>query len=1166
MAEKKWNEEQLKAISATNGNILVSAAAGSGKTAVLVERVIRLMTQENAIPADRFLIVTFTKMAATEMKERILSALSSLALQKPHDENLQKQQINMEKSHISTIHSFCSQIITDNFNLLEIAPDCQIADENESKDLSAEALEQVLELYYSNEDHTFLELSETLGGGKDDFELGKAILTLYNFIRSLPHYEKWLDDMSSFYDPSIPVSESIWGKIINEYSDIVLSKAYSDANNLLEECPKYSADEFISMLNDDIAYIELLRDRLKNDTWDEFRKVLQNSNYTRRPKAKTCDPIFFETIKNVRDNYKKIISDLSKKYMTGEKEFRDDINDLQPKISMLFSVVMDYDRIYSEIKKEKHLLDYSDLEQMTLKLLCDTDSNGNYVKSNIAKEIESRYDYILVDECQDINKVQDTIISMISNGKNIFFVGDVKQSIYRFRQAMPELFIQKKNSWKIFNGNNYPATITLGRNYRSRKNITDAVNFIFQQIMNKKAAEIEYTKDEMLLPEADYFTDDNIRNKFVLIKGEKDNDTKAEAQWVAKDIINNIVNKVNIKTDSGIRPAQFSDICILMRSTKNCSDIFASELRSKGIECRIDKGNVFLSRPEISAILNVLKAVDNPLLDIPLCGAMMSEMFLFTADELTEIRLGFPKSHLYSAVKECARSGNKKCSSFIDFLDSIRKFATSESSDSVIEKIYSQTSFFQMMRYSDGGDTKAANLKLLVKYAQDREKSGYHGVSAFLRFIDHVESSGNDFSPAASSNSGENSVKIMTVHSSKGLEFPIVYLCGTKHKFNLVRSDQISLHPSLGIACSRRDSDTGLRFKTVPQEALNLKLRSSDIAEEIRILYVALTRAKENLIITCTCSDPEGFLKKSATSVAPYSNKMDPFTVSNAQSEADWLIPSILRHPDSGNFRNICGLNDSVILPDNSHWNAFIFDGHDENDFITKEAVILNAEPSPDLIRILNERKDWVYPHKAAETIPSKLSVSELSHAEVKKEFQFSAVPTKDNMSATQKGIAIHKFLQFCIFKNLENEDVEKEIKRLVDNKFISEKEASAINLDQIYQFIHSALFKKIKNSVWSKKEYRFVQSISAQDLNIAESGRDDIVTVQGVLDYIFQYEDEYYIVDYKTDIVDSPEELVYRYKSQLELYKLLISKYLMINVSHTRIWSFHLGQEIVLS
>ncbi len=1165
MAERIWNSDQLDAITSFGGNILVSAAAGSGKTAVLVERVIRMLTdEENPVDADRLLIVTFTRLAAAEMRSRINAELSRLISENPKDSRLSRQLLLMERAHIGTIHSFCAEVIRENTSLLGLMPDPSVADEDEAADLSFSALEDTIESFYSEGSETFAQLSENLGGGRSDAGLSEAVLTLYGFISALPHYEDWLSEKIALYDPSVPASETVWAKILFRRAFSVLKFHLSRAEFMAEECDKEFCEKYSAMFRDDAFVISRLMEVCRQRDWNRFGQMLASPGFSKKPIVKDADDMLKARVKAVRDEYCGasgiIQKQLAEEFSATEEEFSEDISALSGYFRCLAEVTLEYDRRFKELKREKRLVDYTDLEQFTLSVLTEKNEHGDFVPTEKAKEIGSRFDYILIDECQDINKVQDTIFRTISNGKNLFFVGDVKQSIYRFRQAMPELFLKKRREWPVLGEEkNFPATIILGKNYRSRKNIAGAVNYIFRLIMSAEAAEIEYDESEMLIPEAVFPESEEIRNEFLFIESDRDS-TKAEAEAVADKIYSMVQSGKTVSEKGEIRPMRYSDICILFRAVKGKAEIFLSALRKRGINCRSENDKGFLSRPEVAAVVDVLKAVDNPLLDIPLAGAMLSEMFLFTPDELAEIRAESRKIPLYSSVKIAAENGNEKAKNFIGTLDSLRKAAAYERSDSVIERLYDITAFPQVMRSTPEGELKLSNLRLLIKYASDREKAGAHGLSAFVRFINRLEERESDLKPAGSTGNGGNCVRIMSVHGSKGLEFPVVFLCGTGKLFRTERTDLPLLHPNLGFACPARDRETGARYTTVPQLALKHELRRYNLAEEMRILYVALTRPKENLIITCCKKDAAKYLSSLAFA-GENSGRIDPFVVSNAKCEADWILSALLRHPDAKDFRLMANLDEGAVLLDETRW-KFSFLSETEEEQVFSEEEKSAETPDEELYRKLIARENWKYPFAASEKIPAKAGVSAITHREMHEKMLFSAKPKGENLSGADRGTALHTFMQFCDF-DLAKANPRAEINRLTEKRFITEKQAAVIDPRKVSAFFESELFGRIEKAdkVW--RELRFLRGIPAAELGFEGASEEDKITVQGVADCVFEENGKLIVVDYKTDFVEDIEELRERYAAQLHMYKRLLSESLGKEVTKAIIWSFRFGKEL---
>jgi len=1169
MSTRNWNPEQLQAIESKGGTLLVSAAAGSGKTAVLTERVLRMLTdEEHPVDADRFLIMTFTRLAAGEMKNRITEALSEKLAEKPGDIRFIRQQILLEKMQIGTIDAFCLNLVLEQFGALGISPQSRVASEKELGILKNEALAEVMEEKYAAEEPGFLALSETLGAGRDDADLADTVLRLYDWLRTQPHYGDWLDSVRSLYNPDIPVENHPWGKVILQ-----------DAGEALRDCAEQAEyarslagkDEDVfsaygAALCSDLEILKSLVDLVENGGWDELRGALQNVSWQRLGSLRGYDGTVGPRAKEIRDGYKKTVSDLTKKqFFASEQDFHDDVAMLAPLAEDLFSLTMEFDRRYSDKKRENLLLDYADLEHFTLGLLTEKDGGGRYIPTAAAREISARYEYILVDECQDINAAQDAVFRALSrNGENLFYVGDVKQSIYRFRQAMPELFLQKRNSWPAFDGSAYPAVVTLGRNYRSRKDIAGAVNFLFSQIMTEAAAEMDYGPGDRLIASAEYPEDGLPRCELLLAETDAENEKypDAEAEAVAEKIAAMVKAGVTVKDGESLRPAGYSDFCILLRAMKGRGDRFAEALRRRGIGVRCERSEGFFSRPEIAAVMDVLRAIDNPLLDLPLAGAMLSEMFLFTPDDLARIRLKGRTLPFFRAVKLAAEDGDEKCARFLDFLSEMRTYAACESSDAVLERIYEKTQFPGIMRAGENGEAKLANLRLLVRYASEREAAGWKGIFGFLRFADRLIEKDDDLEPAGQASQSGGAVRIMTVHGAKGLEFPIVFFSAAGRKFhNDSRVDRPAVHPTLGFACAGRDETTGLRYKTAPQQALGLALKKSSLAEEMRILYVALTRAKERLIVTGSVPNAADYLSGLASG-ARADGRLGTFTVTNAKSPLDWVCTSLLRHPDAAEFRMLAGLSDLEPLPDDTRWIFSVRQPGGAEEPEEEAAETLSPEPDRALFMLLEERAAWTYPYAVSASIPAKKGVSELTHGELYEQTRFSARPTHGVLSGAERGTALHAFMEFADFEKAEH-SVEEERKRLADFGFLTAKQASAVDPAKLRAFFQSELYRRIKASSRVLREYRFMQDIPAKELGYEAS--EEMITVQGVADCIFEENGGLYILDYKTDRADRIETLGELYGDQLRLYKKLLALSTGREAAGLLIWSFHFGRELAV-
>lgn len=1206
MSERKWNAEQQKAIESLGGNLLVSAAAGSGKTAVLVERVIRILTDDTRpVDADRLLIVTFTKAAANEMKTRLSDALAEKLTADPENGWLRHQQLLMERAHISTIHSFYTDVVTENFSRVGIFPDSRVADEQEDDFLLRDTLSELLEAEFEKNDPVFRDLVEIFRSGNSVSGLGDQLADLYKTVRSLPHFEDWLDEKAALYGDPRPFAETFWAGLVLKRIPVRLQSVRMKVSSALSFAEEQNLSAYATTVREDADLLETLYQSALSASFAETRALFADFRFPRLASAKVDDALKKEFQKR-RNAYKTLFSNLAKEIALYSGDgYVADRDALYPLVTRLFDLLKRLDQAFFSKKQEKHLIDYGDMEQLTLKVLLEKNEHGDYVPTSTAKEIASRFDYILADECQDNNKVQDAIFSAISRGDNLFFVGDVKQSIYRFRQAMPELFLEKRDLWPLFDGAHYPATILLGRNYRSRRNVTDGVNFVFRQLMQKSVAEMDYTADEELIPEASFPESDAIRNEFLLIESPSNEKTyETEARIVAQRVKQMVAEGVPVTENGVLRPCRYSDIALLLRADSGRSLYYIRALQALGIPCQCEKDKAgFFLRPEVMAVLNTLKAIDNPALDIPLSGAMLSELFGFTPDDLAAIRLQKRRGTLYSAVKVAAKDGDKKAAAFLSVLGELRRFAAYESADGLIQRLYDRTLAVPIFRSLPDGDLRLANLRLLLQYAAEREQNGFSGLSRFLSYLARLEENKKDLAPAGHTGAGGNVVHIMNVHGSKGLEYPVVFLCDVSHQFRLADGSARSLfHTKLGFASFLRDPVTGVRYKSIPWHILLSEINALSIAEEMRILYVAMTRAKENLVVAAT------FHPDKLPTLSPdifTGTALEPSFISEAKSFGKWLFAALCRHPDGALLRKIAALpEDLPVLPDSSRWSfthipltdplqnpvsavlpeepAKTPDEAPDEALLTKlrekeswvydhkaaesipEKLTPSAAAEDPLFARLGETENWIYPNKAAESIPVKAGVSSLTHQEMRQKLLFSAKPMNGALSGAARGTALHTFMQFCDFEKAKA-DPEAEIARLAGERFLTEKQAAAIAPEKVTAFFRSDLFARIERSPWVRRELRFLETIPASELGYEGASPDDKITVQGVADCVFEEDGRLIVVDYKTDFVEDIEELRLRYAAQLLMYRRLLSVSLGKEVSGEIIWSFHFGKELPL-
>ncbi|WP_101911484.1 helicase-exonuclease AddAB subunit AddA [Marasmitruncus massiliensis] len=1176
MADKQWTPQQRDAIEARGGTVLVSAAAGSGKTAVLVERVVgRILDPEDPVDADRLLVVTFSNAAALEMKQRIMARIAGLLAEHPDDANLRRQQLLLTRAQISTIHSFCLELIRSNFQQLGISANIRIADEKELDILRMDCAKESVERFHQqNQNGDFGRLTELLSSGRDDSKVFYTLFRLYQFVRSHPFYLDWLDRILLFYGDGVHVADSIWGTCILDYAGDALDYAAGltrQALDVISGDEKMSA-AYYDAFSHDLLQLEQTAALAAARDWDGICRKLEVFSFDKLGALRGEDPRK-ETVQALRTRVKTMVKSLrEKQFCATAEEFAEDIAFLRPLVSLLFELVKDFDRTFTSAKQQKNLMDFSDMEHYAIALLVRPAGPG-YAPTPLAHSISQLYDEVLIDEFQDTNAAQEMIFKSVSHKEsNLFLVGDVKQSIYRFRQAMPELFMEKKKTYLPYNGSDFPAKIILGKNFRSSPEITGGINFFFSLLMSEKIGEIDYDEEEALIAGAKFPQGEQRGCNVCLLDmsdytGEQDK-TAIEADFVADRIAGLLESRRQVTQDGKLREIRPSDICVLLRSPAGKAQTYVNALNERGVPVWAEPKSGFLGTKEIAPVVALLRVIGNPLLDIDLAAAMMSALFGFTADEMAEIRIGQKRGPLYTAVCRHAESGNKHCAEFLAALRSLRQLAESAAADEVIRKIYEQTDYMGKVQAMRFGQARRSNLLLLVQYACDYHAGGYKGVSGFTGFLDRLLERGSDLSPAAGLSERADAVRIMSIHRSKGLEFPVVFLCDCAKQFNKedLRSNTL-LHSRLGFACMRRDFEKMIQFTTVPMQALRLELERSMLSEELRILYVALTRAKELLFLTGTAAKTEE--KLSGLVYEPDSSgKLPSYQVRGAASYLDWILMAAVHHPDLEGVLAGCGVEASKI-PADAPLSLEIVPISEKQPVCEALEDSEPAQPDADFEALLKRRLAFRYPYEAQTKIPTKLAVSQLAKGDMAKAYRFARRPAfllEKGLTGAQRGNAMHKFMQFSDY-HAAAADVQGELERMVSKGFLSREEADAVSAEKLKRFFESSLAKRIfaSGQVW--RELRF----------LAEAGRELLgeytgifdaegkTAIQGVADCVFLENGGAIIVDYKTDYVKTAEELVQRYRIQLDLYRKVLGESLGLPVKECVLYSFSLSQEIVL-
>ena len=1188
MSKVKWTTEQMQAIEKTGNNILVAAAAGSGKTAVLVERIINKIINQK-INIDEILVVTFTNAAASEMRERILEAIYKKIEEEPENNHLQKQINLISRASICTIDSFCLDVVKNNFYEIDISPNFRIADNAELELLKQEVLEDLFDKKYEIEDKKFLKLLETYTTYSSDDPLKELILNIYNFIQSHPFPNEWLEEQVEKYNLesriNLDFSETEWGKIIisNFKEEIIDSKVKLEqvkkSIEKFEELNKYTI-----VLSSDIQEL----DRILNlEKWDDIYNSINEIAFEKWPVDRKITLEEKEIAKEKRNEIKKQIKKALEIIDSDSVQANKDILDMYEVLKSLKEIIFEYDKLLKQAKKEKNLVDFSDIEHNALNILLKKDENNNYIPSEIALRYKKKFVEIAIDEYQDSNLVQESILTSISNGKNIFMVGDVKQSIYKFRQARPELFLDKYERYTLEDtadvlGNK----IQLFKNFRSRENILDTTNLIFKDIMSKKLGDIDYSEEECLNLGASFEETEKqsikanteifiIENKSEELEDYEEEvleepieNIELEAKFVAKKI-KEILDSKQVIYDKkvGYRHITYNDIVILLRSTKDKANIFENELINLQIPVYSDTSDEYLNSIEIQTIMNLLKVIDNPTVDIPLVSVLRSMIGGFSDNELIKIRLGDSKKSFYESMIEYSEEGNikRKIDNFLKRISIWKEESEYLQLDELIWKIYIDTGYYNYVSLMPDGILRQANLKLLFEKAKQYEKVSFKGLYNFINFIEKVRTSSGDLASAKLIGENENVVRIMSIHKSKGLEFLLVFLCNSNKKFNTQDlNSQILLHQDLGLGLNYIDSDKKLQYSTLAKEAIKIKSKEEIISEEMRVLYVALTRAKERLIITGISKDLEKELREKEELLSLYSKneKINTNILKKYKSYLDWIELVYLKN------KNIDVMNLQKISK------SEVFDNNEGNE---KEEVFRLEDINPELKdeEEIKGKLNWKYEDIELSKIEGKTSVSKIKQDENFRKIDNIKITNmkspeflkEDNVKLTgaQKGTLIHLCMQNL---NLKEDYTEHKIKELIQDLLFKKKitivEAENIDTNKIFEFTRSTLWQEVRKARLVEREKPFYITIPVD--NIYDIDSKEEVLVQGIIDlYYINENDKLILVDYKTDYIQDEKELIEKYSKQLELYKKALEEALDKKVSSIYIYSTCLNKEILI-
>ena len=1134
MPEFKPTAAQAAAIGTRGSTVLVSAGAGSGKTRVLTQRLMSRICDENdPVDLDRFLIITFTRAAAGELKGRIMQELAERLAQEPGNRRLRRQNALCGRAQIGTIHSFCAALLRENCHILGLSPDFKIVDDERAETMKAAALEQVLEARYARpEDYPgFLDLADTVGAGRSDDRLAALILNLHLRMQCHARPEQWArKQVEQLRAPTEDAAGTPWGREV--LAAVKTSADYWSGEmdrllNLMAGEEKISAAYRDSFAQTAEELRELCR--CLNIGWDRARDCLPIHFERLKGLRNSPDPQLSELLKSRRDACKKAMADLEGLLYAPSEQLLAELQLTAPAMEALLDVTLDFDRAFSRDKRLRGLVDYADLEHFTAQLL--TDEQG--APTELAQQLSRRYAEIMVDEYQDVSRVQDAIFRAISQeGKNLFMVGDVKQSIYRFRLADPEIFTEKYLSYADHEdaAPGQPRRILLRENFRSRREILEGANALFSLCMSRRLGDMDYDEAASLQYGASYPGEVPVPElTLVEAAGGEDEDspdkTAQEAAWVAGKIRELMDSGCTVTGAAGPRPLQYGDIAILLRSGNAVGPAYCRALAEQGIPVAAVQGGDYYTSLEVSTLVSMLAVLDNPHQDIPLIAVLRSPAFGFSADALSAIRSADRQNDFYTALKAAGET-DESCRAFLEKLERLRDLAADLPMAELVWQLLTELDLLALCSAMRDGAQRRARLMAFIELAQRYEGSGYRGLHRFVLWLRRLSEKGQEPSLGGAESSA---VQIMSIHKSKGLEFPVVFLCDTARRFNKQDSrDTVLVHPELGLGPKLTDTQRHVEYPTLARNAIKLRLEREMLSEEMRLLYVAMTRAKERLFITAALKDPEAAIAKAESSIT---RPMAPEVLRQAGAMVNWLICAALA--DGG-----------------THLRMRIGSATARTQAAEEQAAA--APCDPDAAAELERNLAFVYPHAAAEKLPSKVTATELKgHEEpdaeavslvVKphKPFRMPDFAKKDKpLTGTEKGIATHLVLQYMDFaKSGSREAIEGEVQRLCSQGFLSRREAEAVDVAAIARLFASDLGRRMRGCPRMLREFKFSLLCDAEEIYGAAAGEQ--LLLQGVVDCCLDEPDGLVIIDYKTDRVRTAQEIEERgkrYRGQILSY-----------------------------
>ncbi len=1181
-------ESQRAVVEDRGGALLVSAAAGSGKTRVLVDRLFGRVLGEERANLDDFLIITYTRAAASELRERIARELAGLLADRPGDRHLQRQLLLVYQADIKTIDAFCTALLRENVHLLDfggergLTADFRVLDENEASLMRRRVLPRVLEEFYTDMTPGQIQLADAFGFGRDDRGLEDLVLDLHGKIQSHAYPDRWLEAQKKLWaETPEDAGETEFGR---ELLGGLGRKARHWAGVLREGIVQMGGDAALAKayapgFRDVLGQLEALA-AAAGLGWDAAAERVPR--FPRLTAARKCDsPELKARLKSLWDRCKAEMGAAASILDVTAAEAGEDLRRSAPAMEALLDLCTDFSAAYQREKLRRNATDFSDQEHYAVRLLLGEAGEP----TELARVIGGRYREVMVDEYQDTNQVQNCIFSAVSRGgRTLFTVGDVKQSIYRFRLADPTIFLEKYRAFPDSRGEEGgPRRILLSQNFRSRRSVLEAVNWVFEAIMSRDMGEIDYGAAERLNFGADYLPPrEDCQTEFHLLEvpmsrsGEERAVSRplAEARFAAERIAALLEEGYPVTDGADLRPCRPEDIVVLMRSPGPRLRHYVRALTERGIPCAVQEDEDFFSTMEVAVVFALLQILDNPRQDVPLIAVLRSPLVGFTPDQLALIRGGHPEGDFCEALEA---SEDPACRAFLTRLEDLRSLAKDMSMHRLLWRLYNQLNVLGIFGAMPGGERRRENLIALYEHARAFEGAGYKGLFAFVSHLRFLLENGEQ--PVSASGAAAGGVQIMSIHKSKGLEFPIVLLTDLNKSFN--RADlqtPVLVHPKLGLGPLYIDLDRRIRYPTAAREAVSGRLSREMRSEEMRVLYVGMTRAKEKLIMTASLPAAARKIGElSALSALAEGGRLPPETVDSARSMAEWILLPLLRRREAAPLLELSeGGEGSWALAGDTPWIVRFHDGvpYGEAPDLTPAEGSPEAPADEESLPVYREALDFRYPHRAACTTPTKLTATQLKGREKDREIAedtvqpyvrkvFSAprfLSGRRPLDPAERGTAVHLVMQHLPLDGSAEETVED----LVRRRLLTPEQAEAVDLGAIRQFLRSRLAEDLRRADRVEREVRFSLLAPAGDY-YAGMAREDQVLLQGVVDLYAVKDGTLTVVDFKTDRVTEetlPEKLAY-YRPQLEAYSGALEKILQMPVVRRVLYFFHTGQEI---